>query len=221
MPATARLVVAVPVLVALAWFAFWAFRLGASESAVYRVGSEMITWRIQPRRETLDWVKADLNEAVSRDPNNPSLQEMLGRVSLAGSRGEAAADEAMRRFINALEQRPTSPFTWVSLVEALYHKGDTGERFQLALRRAAEIGPWEPEVEQTVANYGLAVWDDVSPSSRSAIERLVANGMVRNAAEILQISARRGRLGVACAHLDRSMRTDPKWAQLCQSTGST
>jgi predicted Zn-dependent protease len=166
-------------------------------------------------------MKGDLDEALSRDRGNPSLQEMLGRLSLAQSRDEAAADEAIARFTNALLQRPSSPFTWASLAEALYRRGDTGPRFQEALKRAAETGPWEPEVQQAVAANGLAVWDDVSPSTRSAIDRLVANGMVRNAAEILQISARRGRLGVACTHLDRSKRTDPKWVQLCQSTGST
>jgi predicted Zn-dependent protease len=221
MHGTARILVTVPVLVALASAAFLADRLGSTESTVYRVGREMVTWRTQPGRETLEWMKADLDAAVSHDCRNPSLQEMLGRLSLAGSRDDAAADEAIARFTNALLQRPTSPFTWASLAEALYRRGDTGPRFQEALKQAAETGPWEPEVQQTVAANGLAVWDDVSPSTRSAIDRLVANGMVRNAPEILQISARRGRLGVACAHLDRSKHTDPKWVQLCQSTGST
>jgi predicted Zn-dependent protease len=217
---TARLFVAVPALIALASAALLAERLGSTESVVYRVGGEMVTWRTQPGREPLDWMRADLDEALSRDRRNPSLQEMLGRVSLAQSRDDAATDEAIARFTNALLQRPTSPFTWASLAEARYRKGDTGPRFQEALRRAAETGPWEPEVQQTVADYGLAVWDDVSPSTRSAIDRLVANGMARKAPEILQISARRGRLGVACAHLDRSKEADPKWAKLCQSTGS-
>jgi predicted Zn-dependent protease len=218
---TARIVVAVPTVLALAFVAFWADRLGTTEAAVYRVAKEMVTWRTQPGRETVNWMKADLDEALSHDRKNPSVQEMLGLLSLAESRGEAAADEAIRRFTNALQQRPTSPFTWASLAEALYRKGDIGPRFEQAVQQAAAGGPWEPEVQQTVADYGLAVWGDVSPSTRSAIERLVANGMARNAPEILQISARRGRLGVACAHLDRSKRTDPKWAQLCQSTGST
>jgi predicted Zn-dependent protease len=221
MQGAARIVVAVPMLLALAWLAFSADRLGTSESTVYRVAREMMTWRTQPGRETVVWMKSDLDEALSRDRKNPSLQEMLGRLSLAGSREDPAADDAIRHFTNALQQRPTSPFTWASLAEALYRKGDTGPRFEHALQRAAETGPWEPEVQQTVADYGLAVWEDVSPSTRSAIERLVANGMVRNAPEILQISARRGRLGVACAHLGRSKHTDPKWGQLCQSTGST
>jgi predicted Zn-dependent protease len=220
MQRTARFLVAVPVVLTLACTSFLAGRLGSIESAVYRVGSEIVTWRTQPGRETLERMKSDLDEALSDDRNNPSVHEMLGRLSLTGSR-EGATDEAIARFTNALLRRPTSPFTWASLAEALYRKGDTGPRFQGALQRAAETGPWEPEVQQTVADYGLAVWNDVSPSTRLAIDRLVANGMVRNAPEILQISARRGRLGVACAHLGRSKHTDPKWVQLCQSTGLT
>jgi hypothetical protein len=145
---------------------------------------------------------------------------MLGRLALF-TRGDEATDRAIASFTLALEQRPSSPFTWASLVEALYRKGDVGARFEQAIKQAAEMGPWEPEVQLTIADYGLAVWNEVSPSTRIQIERLVSNGMVRNAPELMQISLRRGRLGVACGYLGQSARTDPKWTQLCQSTGAT
>jgi predicted Zn-dependent protease len=221
MRSTARAIVVVPALLAIVWASLWAERWGRTESAVYEAGKEMATWRTEPGRETLGWIKAGLEQAASRDPKDASLQEMLGRLSLVGAHDETTADEAIARFTNALRQRPTSPYSWASLAEALYRKGDVGPHFEGVLQRAAETGPWEPEVQQTVADYGLAVWDDVSPSTRSAIERMVANGMARNAAEILQISARRGRLGVACAHLDPSKRIDPKWTRKCPSTEAT
>jgi predicted Zn-dependent protease len=213
-----RLVVATPALLAFAWAALCAQRFGSTESVVYDAGKEMATWRVQPGRQTFEWVRADLEQAVTRDPKDASLQEMLGRLALLGSHDDAATDEAIARFTSALQQRPTSPYSWASLVEALYRKGDTGARFQDALLQAAETGPWELEVQRTVADYGLAVWDEVSPSTRSKIERMVANGMVGNAPEILQISERRGRLGVACVHLGPSKRTDPKWTRNCPST---
>jgi predicted Zn-dependent protease len=190
-------------------------RFGSADSTVYEAGKEMATWRTQPGRQTFDWIKADLERAVTRDPNDASLQEMLGRLCLVGSREEAAADEAIARFKRALQQRPTSPYSWASLVEALYRRGVIGPEFEGALQRAAASGPREPEVQRTVVDYGLAVWDEVSPSTRSAIDRMVANGMARDASEILQISDRRGRLGIACAHLDPSMRTDPRWTRNC------
>jgi predicted Zn-dependent protease len=145
---------------------------------------------------------------------------MRGRLALF-ARGDGAPSQAVAAFTRALQHRPTWPYSWAGLVDALYRKGDTGQAFEAALQRTSQTGPWEPEVQRTVADYGLAVWNDVSPSTRSEIERMVANGMVRNAAEMLQISLRRGRLGVACAHLGLPSRTDPKWIKLCQSTEAT
>lgn len=223
MGAGARAFVAVPVIVVLAWATLDAARLGAADSAVYKAGREISTWAASgamPGQETLGWVRSDLEEAVARDPKNASLHEMLGQVSLF-TRADGSADQAIEGFAKALHARPSSPYSWAGLVEALYQKGDTGARFEQAIQRAARTGPWEPIVQRTIADYGLAVWDDVSPSTRNEIERLVANGMARDAGEILQISLRRGRLGVACSHLGHSTRTDPKWTQLCQSTGAT
>jgi len=223
MGASARGFVAVPVLLTLAWAVLAANRLGASDSAVYGAGKEMATWTASgtpPGQETVGWIRADLEQAVSRDPENASLHEMLGQLALF-TRGDGSTDQSIASFTEALRERPSSPYTWASLVRAFYSRGDTGARFEQAIQRAAETGPWEPMVQRTIADYGLAVWDDVSPSTRQEIERLVANGMARDAAEILQISLRRGRLGVACGHLGQSTRTDPKWTQLCQSTGAT
>jgi predicted Zn-dependent protease len=215
MHAAARIVVAVPALVALVWAGLLAARLGSTESAAFSTGRGMASWQAHPGDESLGRMKADLDQAVSRAPKDPALQEMLGRVALAGPRQDGATDVAIMRFTNAARLRPTSPYSWANLAEALYRKGDTGPLFEQALQRAAETGPWEPEVQRSVANYGLAVWGEVSPQTRAAIDQMVANGMVRNAPEILQISARRGRLGVACAHLARSKPTDPKWTRNC------
>jgi predicted Zn-dependent protease len=211
----ARIIVAVPVLLALAWATFWTVRFGSAGSTAFWAGREMAAWQTRPSQEAFIRMKADLDQAISRDPKDPSLQETLGRLFLAGGRDDAAADEAITRFANAARLRPTSAYSWANLAEALYRKGNTGPRFQEALQRATETGPWEPAVQGAVADFGLAVWDEVSSSTRSSIERMVANGMVRNAPEMLQISARRGRLGVACAHLGLSTRADPKWTRIC------
>lgn len=224
MGGAARLIVTVPALLALLWAALWAARYGTTESVVYETGKEMGAWTAsgtRPGEQTVSWIRADLERAAARDPRDPSVQEMLGRLELIGSREEQATDEAIDRFTSALRQRPTSPYSWASLVEALYRKGDNGPAFGIALQRAAETGPWEPEAQRTVADFGLAVWDEVDPKTRAAIDRMVANGMRRNASEILQVSLRRGRLGVACAHLSPSTRTEPKWIKLCQSTEAT
>jgi predicted Zn-dependent protease len=223
MRAAVRIGIALPALLIFGWAALSAARLGSVDSALYVAAREMSTWSasgVQPGQETVGWIRAELDQALERDRANPSLHEMVGRLALFTRRDDAPG-QAITAFTEGLQHRPTWPYSWASLADALYRKGDTGPAFEAALQRAAETGPWEPEVQRIVADYGLAVWNDVSSSTRSEIERMVANGMARNAAEILQISLRRGRLGVACAHLGPSSRTDPKLAQLCQSTEAT
>ncbi len=103
-----------------------------------------------------------------------------------------------------------------------YRLGDTGKEFEAALVNAAAVGPFEPEVQGAVALLGLAVWDEVAPATRRAIDRMVAAGMKRNPLEMLQIAERRGRLDIACGHLaDSPRRIGSKWAETCQSLEAT
>jgi hypothetical protein len=46
----------------------------------------------------------------------------------------------------------------------------------------------------------------------------VAAGFRRNPLEMLQISERRGRLDIACRHLEGNTRMpDARWAEMCQA----
>jgi hypothetical protein len=103
-----------------------------------------------------------------------------------------------------------------------YRGGQTDAEFARALVMAARLGPAEPEIQASIANYGLAVWDEVDAATRAAIDGMVAAGMRRNAPEMLQIAQRRGRLAPACRHFHGSPRqTSTKWTQLCQSMEAT
>ena len=88
-------------------------------------------------------------------------------------------------------------------------------------------GPWaddDPDAnfKRDVALYGLAVWEEVAPETRDAIDHMMTNGMRRDPAQMLQIAQRRGRLDVACRHSPGLQRqTDSKWVQLCQSMEAT
>jgi hypothetical protein len=185
----------------------------------------MTTWaapRALPTAETWNSVHADLAAAQARAPSDPTVQELLGVLDTRRVERPEYLAEAGVHFLKALEFRPTSPYTWASLAAMKYRQGDTGKEFEAALLHAAELGPFEPEVQGGVAYFGLAVWNEVAPGTRAAIEAMVANGMRRNPMETLQIAERRGRLDVACRHLAGSRRlTDSKWSQLCQSREAT
>ena len=146
---------------------------------------------------------AALERAVQEAPADPELHELLA-LSLANDVERSSGPEQVRELKQALAMRPVSPYTWANLAAAQYRAGVTGETFQLALERAAQLGPNEPAVQGLVALYGLAVLDEVRPQTRAAIDRVVAAGMKSDPAAMMRIAQRRGRLDVACHHADLS-----------------
>ena len=220
MPRLARLAVVLPALALLAALALATDRLGRAGGIVYEAAREMATWSAsgaEPGEQTVGWVHDDLARAAALAPADATIEEMLGRLA-ARRRAPEYLDQALVHFTRAIELRPTSPYTWSSIVETLYRKGDTGKAFEAALRRAALLGPSEAEVQLAVADYGLAVWDEVGPDTRRAVETMVTSAMKRDPTTTLQLAERRGRLAVACRHLvDAPRRADLRWLQLCGS----
>jgi predicted Zn-dependent protease len=126
--------------------------------------------------------------------------------------------EAPALFERSLEARPGSPRTWANLAEARYLVGDTSPAFEKALVTAARLGKAEPRAQRVVADYGLAVWDEVGAATRATVEGAVAAGVRRNPLEMLQIAERRGRLSVACQYVPGTLRQpDPRVLRLCPS----
>jgi hypothetical protein len=222
MGAAPRVLTAVAGWVLLACFGYEAVRYGVAGIAVDNAGQGLAQPERQDVKPAGSWWDADLRRAAREVPDDPTVRELRALVILRSTNDPDELMEARRELVAALEARPGSGYTWANLAEAEYRSGNAGAGFERAIVNAVALAPYEPEVQHTVADYGLAVVDELGPPARAAVERAVAAGMKRNAAEILQIAARRGRLGVACRHLDGVPRpAGSKWTQLCQSMEAT
>ncbi len=221
----ARTLAIVPALLSLGAASAYAVKAAESDAIVYRASKEMGTWSasgVRPGDETWQWVHDDLQRARSEVPADPTVHEALGILS-GGRRDQAEYQaQAVVHFAKAIELRPTSPYSWINYAESKYRLGQTDKAFELALERATQLGPYEPDVQRAVAFYGLAVYDEVGPKTRGAVERMIVAGMKRNPLEMLHIAERRGRLAVACRHMAGLPRsTDSTSYKLCQSTEAT
>jgi cytochrome c-type biogenesis protein CcmH/NrfG len=200
----ARLLVVAPVVAALGWLAAESLRVGEAGSVVYDAGREMAAWAASgapPDPRAVSRVAAELERAQAATPGDPEIEELLGELSVRRIDHPGFLDEAIAHLSRAIALRPTSPYTWAAIADARYRRGDTGPAFEAALRRAAELGPAEPEVQRTVVDLGLAVWQEEAPATRAAVEETIAGAMKRDAGEVLQIAERRGRLAVACRYI--------------------
>ena|ERR1700687_5170630 len=219
--ATRRFLLILPALIGLSWLSVGVARSGTAESIASEASSSMMQWTATGGRPNLEaWleVRNAFLRAQGLSPGDPNVEENLGVLHALRSERHDYIPQAFQYFMRALELRPSSPYTWANLAEALYRDGRTDQTFEYALRRAAMLGPYEPEVQRTLADYGLAVWSEAAPETRAAVTNMVAAGMRRSPVEILQISERRGRLGPACAHVRGDSRlADSKWIKLCES----
>lgn len=201
----------------LAWGGSIAWRAGRVDNELTTVIAMVRLWITPGAPSDTDWsfTRRSLERAERLEPDNPNVQELLGLAALYRPSPEML-QEARHRFERALVLRPVSPYAWANLATALYLYGDTSERFESALRNAAALGPSQPNAQFTVALYGLAVYDEVSPATREAIQKMVAAGMRRAPGDMLAIAQRRGRLDVACRYLPEGRpAADPRWRQLC------
>lgn len=215
-----RLLVAAASLFVLGWAAWAASNGYMSHGAIVEAGKALGSRpSLHASTDRLSPIARRIEALEPVDPRNPVVQEMLGLLAVRGADATVAGGKPAQRYARSLALRPVSPNTWANLAEAKYLEGDTSAVFEHALVTASRLGPAEPQVQRLVAHYGLAVREEVSASTREAIDRMVAAGMRRNPLEMLQIAERRGRLDIACRHLAGVPRgPDPKWSQACQST---
>jgi len=155
-----------------------------------------------------------LAQSLAYSPGNPWPLEEMGTLQLRGMSAardpklaEATARSAMLNFRKALLERPTSPFAWANFALSKLYLGEQDDALFRALARADELGPWEPEVQQTVIFVGLTTWDRLSPAQQAAVVRTMQRGARRNPAKIAEIAKAFARIDLFCA-LDYSGKKD-------------
>lgn len=216
LPLPARWAIVVVAGAVLGWACLHAYR-------ALRAGDDLLAgWKyarmgFRGAPPALAWAstRERLGAALALEPDNPIAHELMGVLLSQRFDDPALAQEATTHYVRSLTLRPIASVTWANLAAARYQVGDTSRIFEVALVNASRLGPSEPQAQRVVALYGLAVFDEVSPQTRKAIEAMVAAGMRRNPAEMLAIAQRRGRLDVACRHLAEARASDPRWVQLC------
>lgn len=129
------------------------------------------------------------------DAGNPIIPEYLGQIafiraqliSLSPTVQAIFLREAIEHFDSAIVLRPNSAHLWAARMSdgsfLLETKARLGRNETLvddefsvtrqALRRAAELGPWEPSVLQQIVRVGNLRYREFSPEEREVIDGVV------------------------------------------------
>lgn len=95
--------------------------------------------------------------------------------------------------------RPGSPYTWSNIALLNARLPEPGREFEAALRNAALLGPWEPDVQIALADAGFRHWGGLAPETRAVLRANAARALRRQDARLFDLARRTGRLDVLCA----------------------
>jgi len=195
--------------VLLALVAIQAARLGLSGLLVQRAQAETERWALTPRgpdKAEIRRVSRFLTDSLGYVSDNPWSLEGLGALYLTRMRASTNAREALAltrdarvRFLQALARRPTSPFLWANLALTKLYLAEFDDEMMNALRRANELGPWEPVVQQTMVFVGLAVWQTLDAGLKQEMLASIERGSKRDPGKMYKIAKSYTRFDLVCA----------------------
>lgn len=163
-------------------------------------------WLRKPTQMGL-WTDAytHLAAAARMDPDNPQVTTDIGMLSAelalqpAASRLSASLRrESLGVFRKAVRQRPTWPFAWGQIAVLKYNLGEFDPEFSDALRRTAELGPAEPDLQRMVVEIGLGEWARLGTGERAAVTGMLRRGLEMDRAGMNGTIRRIGRQPVVC-----------------------
>lgn len=204
-----RRVVAGALILALGLLIVAAGREGLSNFYVQSARQEVERWSAPGqvlRGDEGTRVNEYLARSLAFSPSNPWALEEAGTLLLRGMNAmrdpqlaDAVARAANGNFRAALAQRPTSPFSWANFALTKLYLGERDDALIRSIENAETLGPWEPEVQQTVVFAGLALWDRLGPAQQAAVQRAMGRGAQRNPGKILDIVKSFNRIDLYCA----------------------
>lgn len=81
--------------------------------------------------------------------------------------------------LDAIRSNPASPYRWTMLLLIKRDLGEFDEEFRHALRRATELGPWEPSLLLIQADVGLSALDKMPVEEQEIILQVLERGLKR------------------------------------------
>lgn len=175
---------AITLLAALPLVIYWAAQRGLADVVGLEARYQVDRWRagkFVPDALKLDAIQNDLGKARDLDPANPNLHEDLGRFQAGRVERDNAYDpevramrqQALMRFRQALELRPTSGHAYANVALMKYRLGEIDQEFSQSLQQAMRRSPWEPQVQLLGIELGLATWQALADSSREMLKQAI------------------------------------------------
>lgn len=173
-----RWLMVLPMLALLTWALMSAWALVCSQIWQSQTQDFLDYWVAQGKKDAAftiskeDWLLtlAGADNALSNMPSSPELQVMRARVLDRGvvngwSLSDSGKPLEMMAWQDAILSRPGWPYSWRDYATARSQRSLIDQRFEAALLRADQLGPWEQYVLVGIAGLGRYYRDWLSTAT--------------------------------------------------------
>lgn len=169
-----------------------AARIGVADLLSRQVRDEMYAWSAattQPDEAAITDVAGQLALARMLSPDNPDHYEDLANLALIrASRLDfnnharsVQLTDGLALIRKAIALRPASSHGWAILLLLKRERAEFDAEFRQALARAITLGPWEPGIQQIVADVGMSAWAVLPLAEQEIVRENFVRGMKRQA----------------------------------------
>jgi len=199
---------------------FW----GVADVNVQSARRNLLLWESDVNTlDNIEWTIAydSVSKAVSQDPLNPELLTLMANVQEWKIYLDEDDEEnnhylslALKNYRKAAELRPAWPYTWSQISLVKYRMGKIDQELKQAIENATKTGPWEPGVQQIIAEVGLSVWEELDFAMRGIIVRNIDRGITMQPVPMMNILKKHGQLKMVCYQKKK----DPVITEFCKKS---
>ena len=180
----------------LLWFIYVAIAHGIANVFMLQVDNEIKQWT-DGKKVTKDiWflTHKKLNWALKFDPYNPDLLERMGviyywraNISITLPEIFIAHKKALSYYFQVVKMKRTSAMAYVNIALMKYLLEQYDTQFQIALKQATVLSPWEPFIQRIVVEIGLSAWQHLSITNQMIVFATIKRGI--KSGQTIQMSA--------------------------------
>ena len=218
-----RYLLIIPCLILIGLIITAGFR-GLADVNVQSARRSLVLWESDVNAlNNKEWTIAydSVSKAVSQDPLNPELLTLMANVQEWKIYLDKDDEEnnyylglALKNYRKAAELRPAWPYSWSQISLVKYRMGEIDQELQQAIENATKTGPWEPGVQQIIAEVGLGVWEELDFAMREIIVRNIDRGITMQPILMLNILKKYGQLKMVCYQKKK----DPVITEFCKKS---
>lgn len=172
---------------------------------------QLDNWREKQRHmDHAQWVaiQSQIEHALQYTPDDPELLRNLGLAHEAefnlypsvDRSAKAEREMAGKYYQQTILLRPSWPYDRIDLALVKFRMNESDRNIYTLMTQATELGPWEPRVQQVVAEIGLRQWESLPDDIREVVLETVNNGVLHgdNTTGMLNLLRRYDMAGLVC-----------------------